>query len=121
MKSFKAESNILRTRFKDRGYPKKILSDAFQHASSQDRVSLLNTNYNKKKDDETLRIISTFDAAVPEVREILNTFWPILKRDPFVAEFISDKPPIVFRRGRSVGDFLVHSHYIPPPPPRDLA
>lgn len=114
--SFKVESNTLLTRFANRGYPKKVLSKAFKHAASQDCLSLLNNNVEKTREDDTLRIISTFDTAVPQVRDILDTFWPILKRDPYVAEFISEKPAIVFRRGRSVGDFLVHSHYTPPPP-----
>lgn len=111
--NFKKESDILQKRFSDRGYPNKTLKKAYQHASTQNRLDLLTKKMPTKTDDIT-RIIGTYDMAAPEVRNILDTFWPILRRDPFGAEFIPGRPSLTFRRGRNVGDFVVHSHYVPP-------
>lgn len=97
--NLKKESNILQKRFSDRGYPNKTLKKAYQHASTQNRLDLLTKNTPTKTDDIT-RIIGTYDMAAPEVRKILDTFWPILRRDPFVAEFIPGRQSLTFRRGR---------------------
>lgn len=113
--SFKTELDTLYRRFRERGYPHKTLTNAFQHASSQNRSSLLNNKKTEVDGTNTMRIIGTYDIVAPQVRDIINTFWPILKRDPIVSDLIMDKPSIVYRRGRNIGDFVVHSHYTPPP------
>lgn len=111
--SFKKESDTLRKRFRDRGYPTTVLNKAYQQASVQDRTELLSKNKSKESEDCT-RIIGTFDIAATEVRNILEMFWLILKRDPFIANCVSECPSLTFWRGRNVGDFLIPSHYAPP-------
>lgn len=60
-----------------------------------------------------VRLIGTFDAAAPIIKNIVATYWPILKRDSIASEFVGDFPSVMFRKGRSIGEHLVRSHYTP--------
>lgn len=55
------------------------------------------------------RIIGTFDNQANTVLSILCRYWGILTLDPKI-----EVPSITYRRGRSIGDRLVHSHYTRP-------
>lgn len=56
----------------------------------------------------------TFDNESRNVRNILEKYWEILKNDHDIAGCIPTHPGITFRRGRSLRDHLVHSHYEAP-------
>lgn len=43
--------------------------------------------------------------------------WHFLSVDPVVSKYVANKPEITYRRSRSIGDSLVHSHYAPAAPP----
>lgn len=60
------------------------------------------------------RIIGTYDVAATKIRQVLNTYWPILKDDVYIRDCIEDYPSIVYRKGRSLHDRLVRSHYVAP-------
>ncbi|XP_069821233.1 uncharacterized protein [Dendropsophus ebraccatus] len=114
VEAFKREADLLRTRFRDRGYPNKVLKKAFHFALNCNRQDLLIPKQIDTKTDNETRIIGTFDQAAPQIREILNKFWPILRSDPLTREIISNKAVITFRRGRNLGDSLTNSHFTPP-------
>lgn len=46
------------------------------------------------------------------MREILNKYWNLLLLDPDLRDPLPSKPAITFRRGRSLRDRLVRSHYV---------
>lgn len=60
------------------------------------------------------RIIGTYDVAAGKIREILKTYWPILTDDVLVRDFVEDHPSVVYRKGHSLQDRLVRSHYVAP-------
>lgn len=110
---FNKEAQVLYDRFRERGYPSKVLSKAYKRSLERDRCSLL-TNKQKEGDVGPTRIIGTYDVAATKIRQILNTYWPILKDDVYIKDCIEDYPSIVYRKGRSLHDRLVRSHYVAP-------
>lgn len=113
MVEFDKEAKVLYNRFRERGYPKKILSQAYKKSLERDRSSLL-INKQKEGCEGPIRIIGTYDVAATKIRHILNTHWPILKDDTHIRDCIEDYPSIVYRKGRSLHDRLVSSHYVAP-------
>lgn len=61
-----------------------------------------------------VRLIGIFDHEASNVRKILNQCWDILRSDPDISECLPTQAGITFRKGRSLRDRLVHSHYEPP-------
>lgn len=112
--TFKLQADELQDRFRQRGYPKKVLSGAFKEARGRDRTNLLLTPKTKPIEEGgmTQRIIGQFDDQSQEVRNVLNKYWNLLLLDPDLRELLPDKPAISFRKGRSLRDRLVRSHYV---------
>lgn len=75
------------------------------------------TFWSQEKKDQTqekIRIKGTFDSKSERVYTILKKHLGILKLDPKIAECIPAHLSVTYRRGRSIGDCLVHSHYSRP-------
>ncbi|XP_056397544.1 uncharacterized protein LOC130292572 [Hyla sarda] len=120
--SFHSEANELRKRFKLRGYPDRILKQAYVQTKDLDRVTLLRSKpRDQDQNPPPIRIVGTFDAAAREVRNVISNHWSILKTDPIIGPLIEDRPMITYRRGKNLGDHLVHSLYTPPQTPRYVA
>ncbi|XP_056407822.1 uncharacterized protein LOC130303807 [Hyla sarda] len=111
---FHHEAKELRSRFQHRGYPNRVLKKAYIETKHVDRSTLLFSKPKAGDRDLPTRIIGTFDAAAKEIRQILTNHWPILKTDPVVGSLVEETPRITYRRGKNLGDFLVHSLYTPP-------
>ncbi|CAJ0932093.1 unnamed protein product [Ranitomeya imitator] len=67
-----------------------------------------------KKEDSRLRIITNYHGRWKDMNSIFNQFWPILKQDPGLAKLIEDRPLIVARRSKTIGETITHSHYVAP-------
>ncbi|XP_075684194.1 uncharacterized protein LOC142652437 [Rhinoderma darwinii] len=94
---YKMSARELEDRFRRRGYPKHVLKQAYQNALGCNRNDLLNPK-SRLKDDDTIRIIGTYDSASKEVREILQRYWGILQADPDVGnlDIVMEGFPAVF-------------------------
>ncbi|XP_056404927.1 uncharacterized protein LOC130296905 [Hyla sarda] len=108
---FIRQSADLRKRFQERGYPDRVLRKAFKHALKSDRTDLLTPKKRPPNNNKQIRLIGTFDERSEQVKKILGRYWGILKTDPHLKDVLSDHPSITFRRGRSIRDFVVHSHF----------
>lgn len=116
---FKSECDKLYRKFIQRGYPKKTLHRAFARASSTPRETLLSkTITTKKPTDDKIRCIGTFDTNNIEVINILKRYWPILRADKDLIDFLTPYPSVTYRRGNNLKDFLVHSFLGPLNQPR---
>lgn len=56
-------------------------------------------------------IITNFSTQHPEIRNIIQRHWHLLRMDPSISKLNSEQHQITFRRARSLKDRLVHSHY----------
>lgn len=111
---YKKQALDLRDRFLDRGYPREVLNQAHKKALNSNRSDLLKPKTNNDTNVKT-RIIGTFDDQANRVQSILRKYWGILKLYPMIIdEFIPAYPSITYRRGMSIGDHMVHSHYSRP-------
>lgn len=109
---FQEQAKDLRERFKERGYPDKLLRDCYKNALAQERASLLV----KKRTDTNeaiVRVIGTFDEASGPIKKILTKHWNILGLDPDLRDVVGTYPQVTYRRGSSLRDKLTKSHLAP--------
>lgn len=115
MKDYHHQARELGERFLKRGYPRDTLETAYQHALCQDRNKLLIPKPHQKDANEgKVRVITTFDERSEEAVSIIKKYWEVLKMDPELQEIVPLKPQVTYRRGRSIRDRMVHSHYVRP-------
>ncbi|CAJ0936595.1 unnamed protein product [Ranitomeya imitator] len=114
--NFLRQSHDLRNRFHVRGYPDRILKNAFNEVKKKERTELLIPAPIKKDTFSGMRFITTFNNGAKELRQILNKHWSILKMDKDVGDSLPPFPQITFQRGRSIKDQLVRSHFSEPQP-----
>ncbi|XP_073508936.1 uncharacterized protein [Phyllobates terribilis] len=106
---FETQADLLKHRFRERGYSDKIIQRSYRRAKFSRRKDLL---YKKQTPETTdvVRFISTFNAKSSEIWTALKKHWRILQLDPSLAPYISKNPTITYRRSRNLRDMLVHSH-----------
>lgn len=113
---FLEQARELRTRFREKGNPDKILRDSFHHALSLERSAFLTPK--QRNDDESIScIIGTYDEAAGSIRDILTRHWGILNLDPDLRDIVGLRPQITYRKGPSLRDRLMKSHVDPPAHP----
>ncbi|XP_056409794.1 uncharacterized protein LOC130332660 [Hyla sarda] len=109
---FKMEALNLTSRFRERGYSKKVISKAYQRANSSDRQMLLKTNRkDKKRKDDSLRFVTTFNNQWSGLRRILQDNWSILQSDNKIRGIIPKSPLVVAKRAPNLKDILTSSHF----------
>ncbi|XP_071984186.1 uncharacterized protein [Engystomops pustulosus] len=109
---FRRNAGDLTQRFRDRGYPKKSISRAFQRARDSQRENLLQPKQRTK--EPRYGIITTFNNQWNDIRCILNRNWNILLAEPKLGHLISEQPCLIAKRAKNLKDRLVSSHYQKP-------
>ncbi|XP_073516867.1 uncharacterized protein [Phyllobates terribilis] len=109
---FKTEASNLTTRFRERGYPKSIISKAHQRIIAKPREVLLQPRADME--DTQIRFITRFNNQWNEVGGLFRKHWNILKTDHRLSSILSNKPLLTARRAPNLRDKLVHSHYLRP-------
>lgn len=109
---FKKHASELTLRFQQRGYPKKLLSQAYRRALKRDRASLFQPKL--KTDTQALRLITTYNNRWPEIRGILQRHWHILNTDCRLGPILPKTPLLTARRAPNLKDRLMHSHFVRP-------
>ncbi|CAJ0928488.1 unnamed protein product [Ranitomeya imitator] len=110
---FEVQARDITTRFLCRGYNPMDINQGYQQAKAMDCNTLLQ-NRITTKEDSRLRIITNYHGRWRDMNNIFNRFWPILKRDPGLTKFIEDRAQVVARRSKTIGDTIIHSHYVAP-------
>lgn len=111
MSDYHYQASDLENRFLQRGYPPEVLNSAQNDAPEQDRSKLLIPRA-KIKEGDGMRIITTYDGRSEDAVNIIKKYWDILKADPDLTDVITGRPQVTFRKGRSLKDRLIHSHYV---------
>lgn len=109
---FLNQAHQLTKRFKDRGYPRKIVSQAFHKTNSGERKELLTAR--QKVPNTDLRIITAYNNQWTDVRNILTKYWGLLKSDVRVGSTVMDRPLLMARRAPNLRDKLTRSHFSRP-------
>ncbi|CAJ0930781.1 unnamed protein product [Ranitomeya imitator] len=109
---FEVQAENLKDRFKARGYSNRCIKRAYLRAKNTERHELLFGKKKKTASDNCVRFISTYNCQWKRMQEIINSHWSILFTDPILASQIPMKPQFTAKRGKSIKDLLVKSHYV---------
>ncbi|CAJ0921398.1 unnamed protein product [Ranitomeya imitator] len=113
---FEEQAKLLRGRFQDRGYNRRVIQRGYWRAKNTPRQHLLYKNQvstTSKEQDNQVRFITNFSTEWDGLREIVQKHWKILFTDPILKKILPEQPSLVARRAPSLKDMLVHSTYDP--------
>lgn len=104
------ESNCLQLRdaLTKQKYPAEILDDAFRRADALDRNDLLDIQARPSPPEKT-NLVVTYNASMPNIRNILSKHYNILKQSDRLQEIFPEPPRVVYRRARNLRDILTSS------------
>ncbi|XP_071988310.1 uncharacterized protein [Engystomops pustulosus] len=111
---FKTEARELTNRLRARGYPKKVISQAYMRVTKISRDTLLTPKPKISKKDNEVRLITTYNNQWQDLYQILGKNWNILKSEPRLRNLINTRPTITARRAKNLKDHLTRSHFIRP-------
>lgn len=107
------QSKILKKRFKEKKYPQTIIEGAFKRAAAMTQESCIAPKINKTNTKQINNfkraLISTYNRSHKQIKSILSRHWYILKNDPYLGKDLTDKPPLVYRRGKTLKHYLAQS------------
>ncbi|XP_069609793.1 uncharacterized protein [Ranitomeya imitator] len=106
---FCMEARQLTNRFRERGYPKKIISGAFEFSRTRTREEALQPRV--RTETNKINLITKFNNQWNDIYHILKKNWGILRSEPKLRPFIGDRPQMVARRARNLKDHLTNSHF----------
>nr|XP_008123603.1 PREDICTED: uncharacterized protein LOC103282659 [Anolis carolinensis] len=100
-----AAAHSLNNKLKARGYPAKILKQAFQKSQQIDRSTLL--KYKPKQQLNRIICPLTLTSQTPHIRRIINKHWHLVQEIPGC----KDAPIIAHKRSKNLKDILIHSDF----------
>lgn len=102
----------LASEYAKQGYPKKEIDTALEVASKRSRASLLERKPPVKGKD---RLIFTcnYGPHIPMLRQSIRKHWEIIKSDPNLKDLFPETPTLVFKKGKSISNFLVRGDITP--------
>ncbi|XP_077123799.1 uncharacterized protein LOC143781196 [Ranitomeya variabilis] len=106
---FHDESRQLTNRFHERGYPRRIVSRAFEASRQKSREEVLKTQQRASKDQ--LSLVARYNNQWDDVRRLMKANWGILLSDSRLRTLVPNGPRIVARRARNLKDHLSRSHF----------
>ncbi|XP_072010737.1 uncharacterized protein [Engystomops pustulosus] len=113
--NFKSNALDLTSRFRNRQYPKRVISQAYQRARNSSRSDLLTPK--KARTPPQLGIYTMYNNQWGDIWKILNKNWYILNTESRLQPFIDKKPKLVAKRARNLKDQLMKSHFVRPSKP----
>ena len=100
----------LKKKLRKRGYSSKFVENQLKKADQKDRRNLLhNVQRNGKRERmERVPLVLTYSSRLPDVHNIIRKNMPELHRSEDMKKVFKEIPIIAYRRGRNLGDTLVH-------------
>lgn len=99
-----AQSNHLKTKFLEKGYPSTLIEQAFNTYLPGKPPKKENTS-----SSSNIRFITRFHGQYKRMESIISKHWEILKQDPFLSSSICDKPRVTYRRAPSLKNKIAPS------------
>lgn len=104
---FHQQAKKVKSFFKDRGYPNKVIESAYSRTCNKDRPDLLKPQ--DVKSNTRIPLVLTYTKTnLPIVKTVCSNF-KTLQTDPDLANLFPEPPLPSFRRDRSLKDILVRS------------
>lgn len=106
---YKIKSGEMWERFTNRGYPQKIIKQAYKRALYSARENLLQPKKQKDKTEGNIFLSIEYSPLSQQIRGIVNKNWKILGLHPALKK----RPLTTFRRRNNLRDILVKSFLEP--------
>ncbi|XP_040266912.1 uncharacterized protein LOC120981438 [Bufo bufo] len=106
---FKTASADLTTRFRKRGYPRRLITRSYEEAKNADRMQLFTPKL--KTRDGKVHLIKRYNNQWSALYKILESHWFLLTSDHRLIPHMDEKPKIIARKAPSLKDKLVCSHF----------
>lgn len=94
--TFEAQAEINSKRFLEKGYPKKLIKDAFTKAKSINQTECLEIRGKNQEESITFanytKFITTYNRSHITIQNTLKKYWYILQRDPHLKSTLPKKP-----------------------------
>ena len=98
----------IETKFIEQGYPRNRPQKQKENAKSINQPELL---WEKDKTPgKRIPFTTVLNKNLPNINQIINKYWHLLRTNPEVASAFSEKPMIAFRRNKNLRDILGQTH-----------
>ena len=104
-----------KTRFLNRGYPRKLIKDINKQFPFTRRTQLIEkipdpaTVTTKENSKPPLTLVIPYDPWFPSLRKTLNDLWKRIETTPLLHSIFPTKPKIAFKRTQNLADTLVRA------------
>ncbi|CAG2236144.1 unnamed protein product [Mytilus edulis] len=112
---FQRHSASLLKYYKFRGYNKTLLNASLKKAEAKDRKALLNPVKKDTKKMTRIPLVLSYTKASPNLREIIDTTWPLLHIKETTKQIFSEQPLFAYKRNKNLKDILVRAAFQYPP------
>ncbi|XP_044129795.1 uncharacterized protein LOC122923137 [Bufo gargarizans] len=115
-RTVKTQIGFLKKRFRDKGYPKKLLEDSIKRISKTSQLDSLQpkvvNSASGTKDPGLMRrlsLVTRYSSQHNLIREIFRKNWSILLKDPLLNKSITPTPILTFRRAKTLKNLVAPS------------
>ena len=108
---FETYKRVFQSSLLERGYPRKLVEKTLAEVVFSSPNEALKNKINTSKN--ILPFVTTFNPAVPKLKEILMKNWFLISKVPKLAQFFPNAPIVACRKDKTLKDFLVRAS-IPP-------
>lgn len=106
---FRSNASRMRGVLVKQRYPPALVDDAISRAASLNRNTLLQGSHVNDGNNSRANLVLTFTSSPPNVNKILKKHFNILQQSERLSKIFSDPPRVIYRRAKSIGDYLVHA------------
>lgn len=106
---FTTHGNYLTKKFLEKGYPPKLIDDAFTFYQENEPRNNRKEGNLLDPHKQPLRFTTKFHNRYKQMEHILKKHWPILQADPHLKASIPDRPLVSYRRARNLKNNIAPS------------
>ena len=104
-KDYETATTALRDQFKARGYNEDLVNEGISKATAKDRLELLHPPPKEEK-PMPLTLVTTFNKALPSLKNIIDKNWNILQINSGISETFKSKPLVAYRRNPNLQQLI---------------
>ncbi|XP_069460848.1 uncharacterized protein [Ambystoma mexicanum] len=105
LEQYKTNASVLQTKLRNRGYPKKLVSNTRKRVQYIPRETLLFPRTQNPDTGQQMTCVTTFGPDTTHVKAIIKKFWPLIQ----ISLPDEPLPRMALKRGKNLKDILTHS------------
>lgn len=109
---YQEQAKIISQRFREKGYPKGLIEDAYHRASTLTQEQCLAPKSKiLENTQDRVNFITTHNKWYAKIQGVLRKHWHILSKDPYLKTFLTKIPQITYRRPPTPKNLLAPVSY----------